>query len=82
VANKHPRTLPSPALTANEQNEAVDPADAPAPPVPGKPFWVVMENKVVAICGTITQVRVGKEVRDPLIVAALRNQNVKLEERV
>ena len=43
--------------------------------------WVVLEDRTVAISGSITRVRAGKVAKDALIARRLADQGVKLEAR-
>lgn len=55
-------------------------AEPDSAPVQAKE-WVVLEDRVVAVSGSITKVRQGKVVKDQKIAEALIKQGVKMEAR-
>lgn len=65
----------SPSL--QEETKPSLPEEAPKP----VQSWVVLEDRTVAISGTITKVRTGKVIKDKLIAERLTEQGVKLEAR-
>lgn len=56
-------------------------SDVPDAPPKQATQWVVLEDRTVAVSGSITKVRAGKIIKDRIIAEALAKQGVKMEAR-
>jgi len=79
--SKHHKPVAKPEVPYTTELQSVAKAPVSGDPAPVANAWVVLEDRTVAISGSITKVRTGKVVRDRLIAEALVAQGVKMEAR-
>jgi hypothetical protein len=79
--SKHNKPVVKPEVSFSPELSSTVKGGTPDAPPKQATQWVVLEDRTVAISGSITKVRTGKIIKDRIIAEALTKQGVKLEAR-